>query len=131
METKVKALNEKNDLIKHLELIETDIKTRERASHKEDFDKAMFEKIEQLTSERNKNAELITTLNYNLEYAIYNYHQMRIQNETILNENSKSKNQLDEKTIESTEKTNEIETLKLKVLQVNTLKKILTLKILI
>jgi hypothetical protein len=115
----MKAFNEKNELVKHLELIETDIIARERATHKNEIDQIMLEKVKLMAQEKEKNEAVLTNLNTNLEYIIYNYNNLSNQYQICDNEKVFFKHQLELKIEECNNKTCEIDTLKLNLLEVS------------
>ena len=119
METKIKALKEKEELVKHLESIEADIISRERALHKNEYEKIMLEKVQYMTNEKEKYVKIIESLSNNLEQKTAALNSLEQQLIIHKNESNSFKTKYTNTQMENSHKTHESEKLKLKINEVN------------
>ncbi len=120
MDTRMKALKEKEELVKHLESIEADIISRERALHRNEYEKIMLEKVQLMSAEKEKYVKVIESLSYDLEQKTTVLNSLEQQLITYKSESSLFKNKYTTAQQESSNKTYENEKLKLKMNEVNT-----------
>lgn len=117
-ETRLKALKEKEDMIKHLEAIESDIIAREKALHKNEYEKLMLDKVQQITFEKEKYAKIIESLTHELEQKDKLLCSTDGQLQSVKNEINLYKNKLSSTQQELSNKTSEIDKLRFKLNEV-------------
>jgi hypothetical protein len=118
IETKMKALKEKEELVRHLESIEADIIARERALHKNEYEKLMLDKVQIITLEKEKYVKVIENLSNNFEQKTAMLNSLEQQINQFKNESNLYKTKYTNTQQESSYKTQENEKLKMKINEV-------------
>ncbi len=117
-ETKMKALKEKEELVRHLESIEADIIARERALHKNEYEKLMLDKVQIITLEKEKYVKVIENLSNNIEQKTAMLNSLEQQINQFKNESNLYRTKYTNTQQESSYKTQENEKLKMKINEV-------------